>query len=661
MLSKLIPFPRLPYRDDKLFGLIFVSLFLVPLFFIPLLQDAFDFPRLTLLAIFIGSLLLVLARNFNNQPRISFALMSSLVAFLILNITATAHSQIVLNSILGYHQRHSNSLLFVLLWTIFVFLICYVNTQEKLLTLSKVFVWSGILVAGLGILHSFSIGYYTGFNPGPRPITPGFIGNQNFSAMFLVGVIPFLLPLSVKAKKNLHKILYAVVGFLMIWALMVFASRGSIIAILGAGLVGITLLLIRKFSWRVNLGVLLALVLTIVLAIFFYSSSRIAGVDTSLDLSTDQNTQSRLVIWTDTVDLIKMHPWTGVGQGNFYSAINGLGDPALVGTERFNDAHNIFLNIATTTGIPALVTFLGIMAVALYYAFKNFWKDKSLMGWAIFVAIVAVLISASFNPVSVSSWVMLAFLLASSQFAIRPKPVLAFVDYSWYKKTFLIFGGTVFIIMGIALLSSEFVSKFGIDSYRAGQYETSIQYGKYARLLNPFNSYPNVYIAASMIRLQQDPRAVREKINVVVNGYENSATNLQWAAILSLMLHNYSADEQDLKSLYSYLDKQQQAEPNYGPSLINAGFYAYKAHNFELATKYLNHALAADRQNKYSYGYLLLAEVQLEQGQLDLMYKSLQRAYEISPNPGFKTLFDDYLGGNFKAKVLPIGYPPIDI
>ena len=113
--------------------------------------------------------------------------------------------------------------------------------------------------------------------------------------------------------------------------------------------------------------------------------------------------------------------------------------------------------------------------------------------------------------------------------------------------------------------------------------------------------------------------------------------------------------------MFSYLDALQKAEPNYGPNLINAAYYSFRAKNYDLATKYLNNALSLDKQQKYSYAYLLLAQIQLEQERLDLMYKSLQAANEIAPHPGFKIIFDDYNAGNFKAKFLPIEYPPMDI
>lgn len=658
MLSKLIELIRLPHREDKLFGWVSLMLFLTPLFFLPMLFDAFDFPRLALLAILLGFSLFVFINRSNLQLQVDRVLKFSLIAFLILNIVSWLNSSAILNSFIGYERRHANSLLFVIVWSLLILLVCFVNSKDKVLTLFRLFVISGLLVAVLGILHSFGIGYYVGPNPEIRTITPGFIGNQNFSAMYLVGIIPFLLPLLVKAKGSLSKILYGTSAFVMLWALMVFASRGSIIAMFGMGILGIAGLFLRKFSWSIRLGVMSILLVSAVLAGFFYSSTRISGLDTSLDVNTDSSTQQRLEVWVQSTEIIKQHPWVGVGQGNFLSAFNKLGDATLIGDQRFDDAHNLFIDIAVATGIPSLVAFLLLMAVALWTSAKNFWYNRSLVSWAIFVGLGSVLVSAIFNPVAISVWILLAFSVAASQFSVTPEPVQ---EKPKYLKVVIVVFGCLLILAGISLIASEFVSKLGLDSYRAQQYENSIKYGNYSLLLNPFKPYPNLYITASMIKLNQDPVSVRQKISSLGLNYQNTVSTLQSGAALSFMLHENTKDQQDLETMFRYLEALQNAEPNYGPNLINAAYYSFRAKNYDLATKYLNHALALDKQHKYSYAYLLLAQIQLEQGRLDSMYESLQNANKISPHPGFKIIFDDYKAGNFKAKSLPIEYPPIDI
>lgn len=658
MISKFIEAIRLPYREDQLFGIVLITLFIGPLFFLPLIGDAFDLPRLSLFSILIGLCIIAVVKRQVWDLRLNPALSNVLKFFIGLNLLALIFSDTVFNSFLGELERRSNSLFFVVLWVVFIVIVALVNTRNKILTLMRVFVASGFLVAILGILHSFGIGYYTGYDPGPRPITPGFIGNQNFSAMFVVGILPFLLPLFTEAKNNVHRILYSIVGFVMIWSLMVFASRGSIVAILCAGALGVILLFLRKFTWSIRLGVVLAFLVTIGMAGVFYTITRPITTSSSLELSTDETTQSRLEVWVQSAELIKAHPWLGVGQGNFSTAFDQVKEKTLVGVERFNDPHNLFISIAVTTGVPALIAFIAIMAIALWVSFKNFWINKSLISWAIGIGLIATLISCMFNPVSISTWIALAFLVAASQYSVVPQ---ALEKINTGKKIIVIIVGVVLVLIGIALLSSEFVSKSGIESYRLAKYEDSIKYGKLALILNPFNSYPRTYIAASSIKLRVDPVIVREQIAAIIKHNQESAAHLQSASALSFMLNEYSKEPQDLQKMSQYLGEQQRARVSYAPILINAAYYEFRAKNYDVAAIYLNQAISVDTYERYPYAHLLLAEVRLQQGRGDLMIKSLQHANAISPNPGYQIIFDDYKNGKFTAKSLPIQYPSIDI
>ena len=83
---------------------------------------------------------------------------------------------------------------------------------------------------------------------------------------------------------------------------------------------------------------------------------------------------SRGKIWSNTLELIRMHPWTGVGFGefNFAWTLTPFPDRPVA---FFDHTHNILLEFAVELGLPlaGLVTLL--MSYALYCAWRNAARD----------------------------------------------------------------------------------------------------------------------------------------------------------------------------------------------------------------------------------------------------------------------------------------------
>ena len=78
---------------------------------------------------------------------------------------------------------------------------------------------------------------------------------------------------------------------------------------------------------------------------------------------------SRFKIWHDTIELIKMHPWTGVGWDNFNFAWTLTIFPHRP-IAFFDHTHNIFLHSAVELGIPVT---LGLTVIGLILL----WKSRS--------------------------------------------------------------------------------------------------------------------------------------------------------------------------------------------------------------------------------------------------------------------------------------------
>lgn len=88
-----------------------------------------------------------------------------------------------------------------------------------------------------------------------------------------------------------------------------------------------------------------------------------ARLSTASDISS-----SRFAIWSDTLELIGRHPWTGVGFGEFNFAWTLLPSPDRP-VAFFDHTHNLPLNLAVELGLPAATLILILLSYALWSAF----------------------------------------------------------------------------------------------------------------------------------------------------------------------------------------------------------------------------------------------------------------------------------------------------
>ena len=77
----------------------------------------------------------------------------------------------------------------------------------------------------------------------------------------------------------------------------------------------------------------------------------------------------RWTLWSDTLGIIRDHPWTGVGWGQFSFVWALTPNPARV-PEAFGHAHNLVLHLCAEIGIPLTAGVLGALAWA-------FWSGRT--------------------------------------------------------------------------------------------------------------------------------------------------------------------------------------------------------------------------------------------------------------------------------------------
>ncbi len=123
---------------------------------------------------------------------------------------------------------------------------------------------------------------------------------------------------------------------------------------------------------------------------------------------------SRFGIWKNTLALIAMHPWAGVGWGEFNFAWTLTPFPGRP-VAFFDHTHNLLLQLAVEIGIPLTALVMGLVAVALMGAFKQACRQEGLDRTTSAAALVMVLMIGIHSLLEYPLWY--AYFLLPAAFA----------------------------------------------------------------------------------------------------------------------------------------------------------------------------------------------------------------------------------------------------
>ena len=262
------------------------------------------------------------------------------------------------------------------------------------------------------IVSLYGISQYFGFDPIPRdeirllwygrPFST--MGNPNFLGTYLVLMLP--LPLFRFLRES--KYIFLIISSIIYLCLLLTFTRSALLAF--AAIMSFTLFYVvkRKYLWKKYL-VLLLVFFSITVFVNEESNGRLygrflsIGNDAQVFLDREEGYEkagaNRIYIWLRTIDLIKESPWVGYGLENLESVfvekysdemIEMYGKVYLV-----DRAHNEYLHIAVSSGIPALIAYLIFIFLCLKKGFELAKKDSRYLPYL--TAVSAYLVQAFFN------------------------------------------------------------------------------------------------------------------------------------------------------------------------------------------------------------------------------------------------------------------------
>ncbi|MBO5413601.1 MAG: O-antigen ligase family protein [Clostridia bacterium] len=341
-----------------------------------------------------------------------------ILIFLGLVFLSTFLSSNIKTSIIGENNRYEGLLMFITYICIYFSAKKYFK-YEKISTFLNIMFYVSIIIGILGIAQKY-ISYmplYPIFNKG---ICSTF-GNSNFFGSFISIVLPIASAIFILKGSKKGFILSLIMFFNMISS----GTRSAWVAFAVVGILGLIYLIKQRNKEYFKRTVILLICFIIVFIYLFngfdfilkkFGITKKNNISSTTEIKINQIKNdlkkaktsgisnemgsSRIEIWKVTLKLIAKKPVIGCGVDNLKRGlIENCRDEALAYANRTNalidKAHNEYLQIGATLGIPALICYLIFIALILFPKIKLAINNK--IYFIICLSIISYLVQAFFN------------------------------------------------------------------------------------------------------------------------------------------------------------------------------------------------------------------------------------------------------------------------
>ena len=391
-----------------------VILFIVPLLITPRKVYSIPYNILKICVLLLCGLTLLICLILKRKELKFDLIDKTLLAFYALIILSTIFSINISKSIIGERNRYEGILTFTTYFLTYYCAKYYFSYNKKL----KYFAIAVVLISSvIGILQYYNIFplYYI-FN---IPFEPAFasstFGNRNFFGSFLSICVPIFMALYIIKRKKV----YLITSLISFWAMLVSMTRSSWIGLAVATIFGL-IFIIKNFNKEIlKRTIHIVIDFTIIFIFVLIPPPFIAdyidvntlngrlsslGKDFGALLGSDTEKgdlgSGRIRIWTLTLKEIASSPLLGTGPDTLVDGLNknvrNEHIQFMLDTHQYIDkAHNEYLQIAATIGIPAMIVYLAFLAQILGSQKKQIFKDNST--FILIIPIISYIVQAFFN------------------------------------------------------------------------------------------------------------------------------------------------------------------------------------------------------------------------------------------------------------------------
>jgi len=402
-------------------------------------------------------------------------------------------------------------------------------------------------------------------------------GNPVFISSFLVIMIPLSIVLFISSKSNYSKFLYTSLTVIMILALFATMARSSWLGLF-ASLTFIIFVFKKKIftykKWFFSVVLIIFLVMLIPTRwnneskpFGFYVIDRAASI-LSLEKSGPAAYQ-RFLIWLSAWDISKQNPVIGSGWGLFemlfpFYQQRYLIHPNLTQRTHANNAHNVFLENLSQTGIIGLGIFLWLIFCIVKFGFhqirnvKNDFQKTVAVG--IFAGVIGMLVD---NVVNVTLYFVIPGFFFWMNLGILSG--LGTSEKKVFKHTIVSKISLSILILIAALLIKMYIATF----YAEKNYFTGFKLAK----------RQNTPIEQAIPYLEKAHQLHRLEVNnnyELANGYARMSAQFRYAGA------PVQADEYQKKAIWAYKEAIA-ANPGYDEIYFNMATIHAQRKEFDIA------------------------------------------------------------------------------
>lgn len=227
---------------------------------------------------------------------------------------------------------------------------------------------------------------------------------------------------------------------LQLTAIVLTATRGTLVALLAAGLITLGYFALWGVGKRRARSATALIILFLSAGLFFVFRTEIAQIPfapvarLAAISSSDSDVASRLFVWKNMVTQIEQHPWLGNGAEHIDMLFNNFYDPTAIYEQWFDRSHNAFLDYTAQYGIGGLLLYLAL--IASFFVVARRFKQANEPIIAGFIALLATTYAIQnffvFDTVS-SFWLLLALLAAALSVSLTTVPPSTLMQPAWIR------------------------------------------------------------------------------------------------------------------------------------------------------------------------------------------------------------------------------------
>jgi O-antigen ligase len=484
--------------------------------------------------------------------------------FLLAALISTIFSIKPYVSFYGQYSRQIGFITYLYLFAVYFLSSQILREENKAELTLKVMEFTGIAAALYALLQYFHLDpFETPMNAGIRPVST--LGHSTFAGGFMAILLPLSLMRIFRDKKPYAGILLSII---FAAAIIITRSRASYAAALaGVAVILILYPFIYKASdllkyqkyLKINLTVIFSLILILALFVLLLPSNPF--VERFMKVI-DLPKTARWLLWRDSLEAFKLHPFTGSGIAAFPSVFEYFASYELKAIEPrnyFDHAHNVFIHTLVTMGIIGAAAYLLMLLGGFVSSVKVFFNSAiDPKGRLFFLSMTAMLTGyfiyslADFEDTSILLYLFVIFSLIKVMYSKYYNTALV---VSYKAMNTLIYTGTIisifiiiycgyFFYMTYTNLEADSHYREAKELYARGDIKGSINELNNAVTIN-FACAEYKYTLANYVQdycLQNTNMNTESKINLLQQAEQelerarpNFFSNLQYKALLTVI------------------------------------------------------------------------------------------------------------------------------